>query len=151
MISTSEVEKAVEEKILDTGMYLVDVVVKASGQVFVEVDKDPGVSISELAGINRHLERWFEGEADDFDIRVSSPGLDRPLRHAKQFAKNIGQEVKVILKDGRAFEGELAERTAEDLVLIIKEKKKGRKELQKSRVDFKVDDIKETRLIVKIK
>ncbi len=151
MISVSTIEKALEEKIHGTDLFLVDVAVKPSGQVFVEVDKDPAISISELAGLNRHLERYFEGEADDFDIRVSSPGLDRPLRHARQFAKNIGREVKLVLLDGSSVEGELAGMEEEGLELIIKKKVKGKKELEKSRVGFKIEEIKETRLIVKLK
>jgi len=151
MINVGSVRKAVEEKIDGTGMFIVDVAVKSGDKVFVEVDKDPAVSISELAGLNRFLEHYFEGDADSFEMRVSSPGLDRPLRHAKQFAKNIGRDVKVILNDGRAFEGELAKQEGDDLVLVIKKKVKGRKELEKSEMEFKIDEIKETRLLVKIK
>ena len=151
MISISTVRKAIEEKIDGTGMFIVDVAVKSGDKVFVEVDKDPAVSISELAGLNRFLEHYFEGEADDFEMRVSSPGLDRPLRHVKQFAKNIGREVKVILLDGRTFEGELSKQEGDGLELIIKEKMKGKKELKKSMMEFAIDEIKETRLLVKIK
>ena len=151
MINIGTVRKAVEEKIDGTGMFIVDVAVKSGDKVFVEVDKDPAVSISELAGLNRYLERYFEEEADNFEMRVSSPGLDRPLRHAKQFTKNIGRDVKVILNDGRVFEGELVGQEGGELVLIIRKKVKGKKELEKSTMEFKVDEIKETRLLVKIK
>ena len=151
MINEVTIRKAVEEKIAGTGMFVVDVTVKNSDKVFVEVDKDPAVSISELAGINRFLEHYFEGETDDVDMRVSSPGLDRPLRHTKQFTKNIGRDVKVILLDGRIFEGELISRDENELTLIVKKKVKGRKELKKSQMEFEIDQVKETRLLVKIK
>jgi len=151
MISEGSIRKAVEEKIDGTGMFVVDITVKSGGKVFVEVDKAPAVSISELASINRFLEHYFEGETDDIEMRVSSPGLDRPLRHARQFDKYKGHDVKVVLHDGRAVEGELESCDEKMLVLIIKTKKKGRKELEKSREEFKIEEINKTLLVVKIK
>lgn len=46
-----------------------------------------------------------------YDLEVSSPGLDRPLRTAAHFERHIGAEVKITLHEGvngrRNFKGEL--------------------------------------------
>lgn len=151
MISVKNVAQAVEDKIEGTGLFLVEVAVKSGNRIFVEVDKDPAVSIAELASLNRYLESVFDREEEDHDLRVSSPGLDRPLRHAKQFAKHNGRDVKVILNDGRTVEGEMSAHDDAKVVLITKKKVKGKKELEKNQVELMHDDIKETRLIVKLK
>jgi ribosome maturation factor RimP len=54
-------------------------------------------------------------------LEVSSPGIDRPLFTAAQFAKVLGQEVKVLLKaplEGRRrLRGKLVAVTGEQLTL----------------------------------
>ena len=44
-----------------------------------------------------------------FHLEVSSPGLDEPLKLHRQYLKNIGRKVEVLLKDGRKIEGKLLE------------------------------------------
>jgi ribosome maturation factor RimP len=37
---------------------------------------------------------------DDFSLEVSSPGLDEPLKLHRQYKKNIGRQVELVLQDG---------------------------------------------------
>lgn len=151
MISVQEVEQAVKDGIAGTELFLVEVDVRSGNRILVEVDKDPAVSIAELASLNRHLESVLDREQEDHDLRVSSPGLDRPLRHARQFVKHQGREVKVVLNDGRTVEGELQGHGENRITLITKKKVKGKKELKKDQVELDLVEVKETRLIVKLK
>jgi ribosome maturation factor RimP len=57
---------------------------------------------------------------------VSSPGLDEPLKMPRQYQKNIGRAVEIVLKDGRKVTGKLL--AAEPAVLIEETKGKGKKQ-----------------------
>ena len=65
------------------------------------------VGIEDCESASRELSALLDVEdpvPGHYVLEVSSPGLDRPLFTAEQFAKVIGQEVKVLLKapiDGR--------------------------------------------------
>ena len=62
------------------------------------VDTDEGIRIEECAEISRELglvletERVFERS---YQLEVSSPGIDKPLRLLRQYPKNIGRRFTV--------------------------------------------------------
>lgn|GEM_PF-2086007 len=66
----------------------------------VIVDTDAGVTVDQLASLNRGLGRALdEGElvAGHYRLEVCSPGLDRPLRHPRVLARAVGRQVRVRL------------------------------------------------------
>jgi ribosome maturation factor RimP len=67
------------------------------------VDSEQGVSIDDLAEINRWLSALLDEHEDAiagrYRLEVSSAGLDRPLEHDWQFRKNIGRLVKLTFDD----------------------------------------------------
>ena len=72
---------------------------------------------------------WFpEG---DFALEVSSPGVDEPLILNRQYVKNIGRNVEVILNDETVHVGMLKEVTDQD-VLIEWTAGKGKKATQET-------------------
>ena len=59
-----------------------------------------GITIGECALLNRKITEALEREKivpQDFAIEVSSPGLDRPLRSAKDFQRIVGRDVRFYL------------------------------------------------------
>ena len=95
------------------GYELVDVQASNGGRLLrLFIDKPGGVGLQDCAAVSRQLSRVFEVEGIDYErLEVSSPGLDRPLRHAADFARFSGHEVEIGLKlpfKGRKrFRGEL--------------------------------------------
>src|SRR5664279_2872830 len=90
------------------------------------------MSIERLTQINRALYRQIE-ESDlfpngDFSLEVSSPGLDEPLRVNRQYVKNIGRFVDVLLKNGIKREGKLVAATEETIVIEEEHGQKKKKE-----------------------
>jgi ribosome maturation factor RimP len=63
------------------------------------------IGIEDCERVSRHLTHLFAVEDVDYDrLEVSSPGMDRPLREARDFARFAGSMVKVqlhSLADGR--------------------------------------------------
>ena len=68
--------------------------------VRVFIDKAGGVDVEDCAKLSQHLTRLFAVEGIDYErLEVSSPGLDRPLRKAADYARFRGQEAKLVLRE----------------------------------------------------
>src|ERR1700754_1993854 len=107
MISTSLVRELAEKKLHEGDSYLVDVTVSASNKIRVTIDNFRGISIQECVTMSRWIENQLDREQNDFELEVTSPGLDQPFKVLKQYEKNIGREVEVIFSDGQKTEGKL--------------------------------------------
>ena len=83
------------------GFELVDVeYVKEAGSWYLRVyiDKEGGIAVDDCEVVSRELsdildEKDFIDEA--YILEVSSPGLGRPLKKEKDFARSLGEEVEV--------------------------------------------------------
>jgi ribosome maturation factor RimP len=96
----SSLEGILESTLAGLGFELVDAQVSNRGRfVRVFIDKPGGITVDDCAAVSRHLTRVFEVEGIDYDrLEVSSPGLDRPLRHPADFAKFAGHRVDVRMR-----------------------------------------------------
>lgn len=64
----------------------------------VTVDRDGGVDLDSIALVSERLARRLDLEgfaSGPYDLQVSSPGLDRPLREPRDFARRVGALVRV--------------------------------------------------------
>jgi ribosome maturation factor RimP len=93
-------EKVVEPAVTGMGYELVDVQASNGGRlVRLFIDKPGGVTLDDCAAISRHLTRVLAVEGIDYErLEVSSPGLDRPLRKERDFARFAGQKVEVRMR-----------------------------------------------------
>ena len=73
-------------------------------RVFIEKTHELGqdtanVTLADCASVSQQLQRVLEVEGIDYDrLEVSSPGLDRRLKKAADFARFAGHEVHVRLR-----------------------------------------------------
>jgi ribosome maturation factor RimP len=97
MTSLAEV---LESTVHGMGYELVDAQVSQRGRlVRVFLDKAGGVTVDDCADVSRQLSRVLTVEGIDYDrLEVSSPGLDRPLRGERDFARFAGREVDVRMR-----------------------------------------------------
>jgi ribosome maturation factor RimP len=134
MTNTENLERTVETRIIELlvempGYFLVDVNVRPTNNIKVFVDADQGAAIDQLSKINRALYKWTEENLfpnGDFSIEVSSPGLDEPLKLERQYLKNVGRFVEVLLKNGIKREGKLLS-ASENEIVVQEEKGHGKK------------------------
>jgi len=105
--------------------FLVDLRIKPTNNVKVFLDGDSGITIEKCVQINRKLYKKLEESAifpsGDFSLEVSSAGLDEPLKLYRQYKKNIGRKVEVLLQDGSQKIGKLMEVNEESIVMEITE------------------------------
>ena len=134
----------------DPGYFLVEIKIKPTNNVKVYIDGDQGISIEKCVQFNRALYKKLEGSSlfpnDDFSLEVSSPGLDEPLKLHRQYKKNIGRQVELVLQDGSKMEGRLLD-VGEDGIIV--EETKGRnKKKEVINHTFLFDNIKTTKIQV---
>ena len=135
----------------EPGFFLVEVRIKPTNNIKVFIDGDQGVSIDKLVGLNRRLYKYLEESAffpsGDFSLEVSSPGLDEPLKMRRQYSKNIGREIEVLLNEGTKKEGKLLIVNEEDIVVEEEKGKNKKKELIQHIIPFV--QIKSTKVQIK--
>lgn len=90
------------------------------------VDKSSGITVEELSRLNRAIGAVLDEHdaiAERYVLEVSSPGLDRPLKHAADFERVIGRRVKVLTRipvgSGQEHRGELLNAGEEAIVLKL--------------------------------
>lgn len=93
-------ENVVQPVVSGMGYELVDVQASNGGRLLrLFIDKPGGVGLEDCAAVSRQLSRVFEVEGIDYErLEVSSPGLDRPLRKAGDFARFAGRKAEVRMR-----------------------------------------------------
>lgn len=158
MISKKKVKQLINERIeeLDNGLFIVELWISASNQIKVELDKYEGnVSVDDCIRVSRNVEHNLDREEEDFELSVSSAGLDKPLRVFAQFKKNIGRDVKVKRKEGGKIEGTMIDATPEQITIQTshKEAPEGKKKKELVVVDHVIpmSNILETKIVISFK
>ena len=150
MIEKQNILGIVEEFIKGTELFLVAVKVSSSNRIIVLADKKDGITIDECASIHRHIENSLDRDKQDFELQVSSPGIDLPFGVIEQYYKNEGKQVEVIDNEGSKYSGRLKNVTPGGFELESEFKIKGKtKELKD--ISFNFDQIKTARVILTIK
>jgi len=96
--------EVVESTLAGMGYEMVDTQVSNHGRLLrIFIDRPEGsasgITVDDCAAVSRHLTRVFAVEGINYDrLEVSSPGLDRPLRKAADFARFAGSTVDVRMR-----------------------------------------------------
>ena len=142
--SMAALEAVMEPAVAGLGYELVDVQASNGGRLLrLFIDKPGGVGIEDCAAVSRHLTRLLAVEGVDYErLEVSSPGLDRALRKAGDFARFAGHKADVRMRTPdasgrRRFVGVLRGAEAGRLSM----------ELDGQTVALALDDIERARLV----
>lgn len=134
-------------------LFLIDLKVSTGDDVTVILDGDNGVSLQDCLDASRAIEFNMDREEHDFSLQVMSAGLSEPLSIPRQYRKNIGREIEVLLNDSSRIEGELSKVDDEKISLILRYRKP--KEIGKGKVDVEEEkeipysEIKKALVIIK--
>lgn len=132
----------------DPGYFLVEVKINPTNNIKVFLDADTGVSIDKCVKYNRALYKLVEESGifpdGNFSLEVSSPGLDEPLKLIRQYIKNTGRNVEVLLQDGSKVEGKLMAVT--DAAIQVEEVKGKNKKQEVLEHTIRIDNIKTTKI-----
>ena len=117
----AKVEQLVHE-FLETrkDLYLVDLKISAGDDVTVILDGDEGLSLQDCLDASRAIEFNLDREEHDFSLQVMSPGLSEPLKLPRQFKKNTGREIEVLLNSDEKIQGEVVAVDDEKVTLVLR-------------------------------
>jgi ribosome maturation factor RimP len=149
--SIQAIETLIEDLLKETeDIFLVSVRIKPTNNIKVFLDADSGLSIEKCIKINRSLYKIIEEKQwypdGDFSLEVSSPGIEEPLKLLRQYKKNIGRKVEVILIDGTSKEGKLTEAT--DQAIKIEQTEGKGKKLSSKEIEILFSDIKQVKVLI---
>ena len=137
-MTKKQIEATCEELVLpiveENGFELVDVeYVKEGSNYYLRVyaDKPGGITIDDCVLISRELnpklDAYEKKFKDAYILEVSSPGLLRPLKKDKDFARNLGKMVEIRLfkpladSKTKEFEAELKEFDDKNITVIMED------------------------------
>lgn len=122
-----DVEALVGPVVEASGLEVWDVAFRGEGGrsvLRVTVDRDGGVDLDTIAEVSERLSRRLDLEdfgPKGYQLEVSSPGLERPLRTPRHYERSVGERVKVktaVPVEGRnVLEGALVSADAEAIVV----------------------------------
>lgn len=111
-------QQTISDAVQGLGFDLVETERSAGGLLRVTIDHpwspgmaaDRSITVDDCERVTRQLQYALEVEGVDYRrLEVSSPGIDRPLRHAQDFERFEGQVVDLALKEpiGAAASGQV--------------------------------------------
>lgn len=118
-----QLEELIAPIVERNGCELVEIVVAGTGAssvLRVFVHHSGGITVSQIARLSHKISEALD-RADiihhKYFLEVSSPGLDRPLRSVRDFARAISEKVRVIKLSGETIEGVLTEANSTRILL----------------------------------
>ena len=129
-MNVSEIKDAISNEIVARGCYLVDVTVSKDNEIEVIIESEEGrIELDDCVAISRYFETCFDREKEDYELTVTSAGLDLPFKVLKQYIKAVGSKVEVQLKGGKKLIATLTAADEESITLsyTAKEAVEGKK------------------------
>jgi ribosome maturation factor RimP len=156
MVQKDKIASLVNNVLENEQHFLVDVRISGSEgkqKIIILLDGDEGISIDDCATVSRKLANRIEEQdliQDAYILEVSSPGIDFPLASERQYKKNIGRTLKIVLNDGTTHTGVLQEVSNTGVLIEEEVKQKGKKAV-KQPLELPYSNIKSTNVLVSFK
>jgi len=103
------IEQEIEKIVTSEGMELVHIEFKRQGRSWllrVDIDKDGGVNLDDCQLVSQQVSTYLDVDdvvPGEYELQVSSPGLDRRFYRDSDYRKFIGRLVRV--KTAKAIRG----------------------------------------------
>ena len=124
----------------EPGYFLVDVKENKGNKFQIYIDADQGANLGKILSFHRRLYKKLEEEVflgdGNFELEVSSPDLDEPLKLLRQYVKNIGRKVEVVKIDGEKVEGTMTAANESGIELEEIKGKNKKKETVQHEISF---------------
>jgi ribosome maturation factor RimP len=155
MMDKAVISKLAEDFLASSENYLVDVDIKPGNVIVVEIDNDEGVCVDDCAALSRYIEENLDRDVEDFELEVGSAGITSPFKILRQYQKNIGNEVEILLKSGVKLTGVLKDANESGILLTVSKQVKPegakRKVTVEEDVPYTFDEIKYTKYLIRFK
>ena len=122
--STAEITRIVEETVQGLGYEFVDFERLPRGLMRITIDSqaEGGVGVDDCEAVSNQITALFTVEGIDYErLEVASPGVERPLKRASEWARFVGRPAHVELYEPMKAEGfpEAGRRKLDGIILGI--------------------------------
>lgn len=152
MIEKKFIESVVNQHLEPQTEFIVDVSVSANNRILVIIDSDTSITIDRCVDVSRAIEHQLDRDKEDFELEVASAGLSEPLKIVRQYIKNIGRTVEVVMNSGVKKSGTLLSASNEGFSIEVQEKElvdgKKRKVMVTKTIPLAYADVKSTKIVI---
>ena len=153
MIDKQIVKKLVDSWLKGKDYFLTDLTISEDDRIVVEIDHKDGVWIDDCVDLSRYIEGHLDREVEDFELEVGSAGIGKPFKVKQQYINNIGNEIEILLKDGKKLKGVMKDVTDDSFTVSTQKKVKPegakRPQLVDEDVTLAYGDAKEVKAVIK--
>lgn len=151
-----KIKELAEAQLQDAAHFVVDVIISKYKpyKVTVILDGDKGITIDDCTEVSRKLSEQLDALdliSDNYTLEVGTPGLDQPLKLKRQYAKNVGRDLKVVRKDKSIVQGGLIKTDDDKIVVLVTAKEKGAKKPTQTETEIHFNEIEKAIVIVSFK
>ena len=152
MIKKAHIEEVIQPIINEKGGFLVSLNIDKQNRIIAKIDSIEGFSIADCVDISKAIEGSLDRDEEDFELEVSTPGLNAEFKVWEQYKKNEGRKVEILQNNGDKFKGILKTVTPESFTVEtekrVKTDGKKKKEVvtEIHQIDF--DSVKKARLVL---
>jgi len=130
MQASEIIEREVKEYFEGTDGFLVNIKSGNGKKIQVFVDRmGKNIAVDDCVALSRKIEAVLDESglvSENYNLEVSSPGMDNAFNVFEQFEKNTGRNVVVLMLDGIKIEGVLKNHSRESFTIeehrVIKKK-----------------------------
>lgn len=106
--STAQITELIESTVTGLGYEFVDFERLARGlvRITIDTDREGGISVDDCEAVSDQITHLFTVEGVDYErLEVSSPGVERPLKRARDWKRFVGSPAHVELYEPMHAEG----------------------------------------------
>ncbi len=151
MIQKELVHTLIEEQLEGSDKYLVELKISASNKILIFIDSDSGVTIKDCVELSKFIESKIDREVEDYDLDVSSAGLDHEFKCLRQYQKNIGKTLAVVLNSNIKLTGTLISVNEKEIELNVIPAKKKKTDTDNPINKIELAEIKEAKIVISFK
>jgi len=133
------------KELSDKDIFLTNVKISNDNRITILIDSFNGIKIKDCAFLSKKIEQQLDRDNEDFELVVSSAGLDNPFTVHKQYEKNKGNLIKILTSEGEKIKGKLIS-VFETEIEIKPEVKKNK--LKTENLIVKFSRIKEAKVVI---
>src|SRR6185436_20818554 len=129
----AQIKHLADQHLAGSSHFVLDVKVNARlnpPRITVVVDGDAGITIDDCANLSRALSDAMHKEnvLEDYNLEVTTPGIDQQLKLLRQYPKHIGRTLKIELREKETVRGKLQQVEPEAIVIEEEAKKQDKRE-----------------------
>ncbi|MBO4574936.1 MAG: hypothetical protein J5708_06405 [Bacteroidales bacterium] len=100
MITKEQIVTLAEEALQGTDRYVVNVLINKENVIELFLDADSSVTIDDCVAVSNYINGKLDRDVEDYELSVSSAGIDEPLLKMRQYNKYIGKDLIITDNEG---------------------------------------------------